>query len=210
MSGFYSAFSNIDPNALHLIPLSLEYVSCLCPKHTHTLGECSMDYIPSNYLITLRSTKRIRLRILPKDTNMLALAGSNSQSSALESCTVPLDHMHYHNEAMDFELFGNSSSLLFHAILNVWIHIMQTWCILYYINFSKITAFNFIIFKIINDTHFQRLPCVLFFYCTLYINWFNCYILCKQMVIYSVETCLVEKYLLLQEFFRVNFMSCKL
>ena len=34
-----------------------------------------MDYIPSNYLITLRSTKQSRLSILPKDTNTLALAG---------------------------------------------------------------------------------------------------------------------------------------
>ena len=23
-----------------------------CPRHTHTFGRCSMDYIPSNYLIT--------------------------------------------------------------------------------------------------------------------------------------------------------------
>ena len=31
--------------------------------------------IPSNYLITLRSTKQLRLSILPKDTNTLALVG---------------------------------------------------------------------------------------------------------------------------------------
>ena len=34
-----------------------------------------MDYIPSNYLITLKSTKQLRLSILAKDTNTLALAG---------------------------------------------------------------------------------------------------------------------------------------
>ena len=34
-----------------------------------------MDFIPSNYLITLKSTKQSKLSILPKDTNMLALAG---------------------------------------------------------------------------------------------------------------------------------------
>ena len=42
---------------------------------THTFGRRSMDYIPSNYLITLRSTKQLRLSILPKDTNTLALEG---------------------------------------------------------------------------------------------------------------------------------------
>ena len=45
------------------------------PRHTHTFGRRSMDYIPSNYLITLRSTKQSRLSILPKDTNTMALAG---------------------------------------------------------------------------------------------------------------------------------------
>ena len=43
--------------------------------YTHTLGRRSVDYIPSNSLITLRSTKQSRLSILPKDTNMLAQAG---------------------------------------------------------------------------------------------------------------------------------------
>ena len=42
---------------------------------THTFGRRSLDYIPSNYLITLRSTKKWRLSIVPKDTNTLALAG---------------------------------------------------------------------------------------------------------------------------------------
>ena len=51
-----------------------------------------MDYIPYNYLISLRSTKQLRLSILPKHTNMLAPAGLELGSSDSESCIVPLDH----------------------------------------------------------------------------------------------------------------------
>ena len=46
-----------------------------CPRYTHTFGRRSIDFIPSNYLITPRSTKQSRLSILPMDTNTLALAG---------------------------------------------------------------------------------------------------------------------------------------
>ena len=45
-----------------------------CLKHTHTFGRRSMDYIPSNYLITLMSTKQSGLNILPNNTNTFALA----------------------------------------------------------------------------------------------------------------------------------------
>ena len=76
---YIAPFSNINQSALHLIPLPLEYcqlAALQCPRHTYTFGRRSMDYynIPSNYLITLRSTKQSRLNILPKDPNTLALA----------------------------------------------------------------------------------------------------------------------------------------
>ena len=80
MSGFYSAFPIFDQSALHLIPLTLEYVSCLTMSKAYSYlwtALNGMDCIPtpSNYLIMVRSTKQLRLSILPKDTNTLALAG---------------------------------------------------------------------------------------------------------------------------------------
>ena len=56
--------------------------------HTLSALYISHDRYPPD---ALRSTKQLRLSILPKDTNTLAL-GSNSRSSDPESCTVPLDH----------------------------------------------------------------------------------------------------------------------
>ena len=43
--------------------------------YTHTFGQRSIGYNPSNYLVTLRLMKQLRLSILPKDTKTLALMG---------------------------------------------------------------------------------------------------------------------------------------
>ena len=77
MSGFIKRFSNFDQSAFTFNSVAIRILSAAlqCPRHTHTFGRRSMDYIPSNYLITLRSTKQSRLSILPKDTNTLALVG---------------------------------------------------------------------------------------------------------------------------------------
>ena len=75
--GFYRALFQYWSKRFTFNSVAIRILSAAlqCPRHTHTFGQRSMDYIPSNYLITLRSTKQLRLSILPKDTNTLALAG---------------------------------------------------------------------------------------------------------------------------------------
>ena len=75
--GFYIALFQYWSKRFTFNSVAIRILSAAlqCPRHTHTFGRRSMDYIPSNYLITLRSTKQSRLSILPKDTNTLALAG---------------------------------------------------------------------------------------------------------------------------------------
>ena len=78
MSGFYKAFFfNIDQSAVHLIslPLEIRQLRYNVQGILIILDGAEWINIPSNYLITLRSTKQLRLSILPKGTNTLALVG---------------------------------------------------------------------------------------------------------------------------------------
>ena len=117
--GFYTSFQywskpfTFDSTAIGTLSAALQ-----CPRH---IGRHSMDYVPSNYLITLRSTKQSRLGILPKDTNTLALVGL----SAPESCTVPLDHTHTHSPLWRVEICGN---LLFYFDAISWCKYLLLFC----------------------------------------------------------------------------------
>ena len=52
-----------------------------------------MDYIPSNYLITLRVDEAIETKYLAQGHKHVGTSGARTHwSSASESCTVPLDH----------------------------------------------------------------------------------------------------------------------
>ena len=70
----YVALFNIDQSAVHLLPLPLEYVGrvrMFNSRYTHTYGRRPMDNIPSNNLITLRSTKQLRLfKYLPEGNDL--------------------------------------------------------------------------------------------------------------------------------------------
>ena len=56
-----------------------------CPRHTHTFRRRSIDSIPSNYLITLRSTKQSRLKYLAQGHKHVGTSGARTHGLAHRS-----------------------------------------------------------------------------------------------------------------------------
>ena len=76
---------------VRVILLHLRVLLAKCTPYQHLDCNISHDrYLPH----APRSTKQLRLSILPKDTNTLALVGARTLGlvSDPEFCTVPLDH----------------------------------------------------------------------------------------------------------------------
>ena len=79
-----------------VISLHLRLQLAKCTPYQHLDCNISHDrYHPD--VLSCRSTQQLRLSILPKDTNTLALAGlelTRSRPRDPESCTFPLVHTH--------------------------------------------------------------------------------------------------------------------
>ena len=71
MLNLYSAFPNIDQSALHLIPLSLEYVICLTMTSAYTYFGLYYEQLPN----MAQFNKAIETKYLAKDTNTLVTKG---------------------------------------------------------------------------------------------------------------------------------------